>query len=257
MDPSFSPDYSTARARFIDAALTAEARPQLQRGLRVRAARISTPTSPARPRSARQAFVAISGTHGLEGFFGSAVQAEWMRRGEHLRLPPGSAVLMIHAINPHAFAWQRQVDEDNVDLDRNWIDFAKALPESAGYRTTRDRAVPRRLVGPQPGRDRPAARGPDRAPWVGRVPAGARGRAMGASARIFYGGTAPSWSRTTLSRILQSSLVYAHRALIVDFRTGAGPVGHAVPIVHRARSDPARAHAFLGRCLGHAAVRCG
>src|SRR5579863_1510513 len=42
--------------------------------------------------------VTISATHGVEGFFGSATQIEWLRRGEAARLPAGVAALHIHAL---------------------------------------------------------------------------------------------------------------------------------------------------------------
>ncbi len=125
-DPAlfFSPDYATARARFRDAAREAgfelSAYPIGQRGpdgteLTLDVARKGNP-------QASRVLVVSSGTHGVEGFFGSAVQLSALT-GLFARatLPPQAAVVMVHANNPYGFAWSRRVDERNVDLNRNFL----------------------------------------------------------------------------------------------------------------------------------------
>ncbi len=69
------------------------------------------------------------------------------RRGstEGASVPDDLAVVLIHAINPYGFAWIRRVNEDNVDLNRNCIDFGAAIPENPGYDTAGRRA---RAAGP-------------------------------------------------------------------------------------------------------------
>ena len=84
----------------------------------------------------------ISATHGAEGFCGSGAQVDWLRRGESSRLPNGVAVLMIHAINPYGFAWLRRVTHENVDLNRNWVDFDAPLPGNPGYDELAEAIVP-------------------------------------------------------------------------------------------------------------------
>lgn len=66
-----------------------------------------------------------SGLHGVEGFFGSAVQTAYMRNliVADLFKARGQLVL-IHSLNPFGFAALRRVNEDNVDLNRNFL-----LPE--------------------------------------------------------------------------------------------------------------------------------
>jgi len=75
----------------------------------------------------------ISGTHGVEGYCGSGAQVDWLRREEFKVLPADTGVLIIHAINPYGFAWTRRVNEDNVDLNRNWVDFSEPLPPNPSY----------------------------------------------------------------------------------------------------------------------------
>jgi len=78
--------------------------------------------------------VISSGLHGVEGFFGSAVQLAWL---SHIADPAkiGSRVVLIHVINPHGFANLRRWNEDNVDLNRNFCasthDYQGAPPSYA------------------------------------------------------------------------------------------------------------------------------
>ena len=40
---------------------------------------------------------------------------------------------MVHAINPHGFAWLRRVTEENVDLNRNFVDHGGPHPANDAY----------------------------------------------------------------------------------------------------------------------------
>lgn len=73
--------------------------------------------------------VHISGTHGVEAYAGSAIQAsilEYLRFSniyssetpEKNNLP---TVIMIHALNPYGFKNNRRTNEDNIDLNRNFL----------------------------------------------------------------------------------------------------------------------------------------
>ena len=132
---AFSNSYAEARSRFVNAARDAQA--TLTTVIHPRVGPdggfLSTDIAWVGPEDAAKVLVVISGTHGVEGFFGSAVQAEWLRRPEFRELPQDIAVLFIHAINPYGFAWERRANEDNVDVNRNWINFASTLPAAPGY----------------------------------------------------------------------------------------------------------------------------
>ena len=68
------------------------------------------------------ALVLSSGVHGVEGLFGSAVQLAFLEQLAARWQPPLVRPLFcIHAINPFGFAWQRRFNEDNVDLNRNFL----------------------------------------------------------------------------------------------------------------------------------------
>ena len=64
-----------------------------------------------------------SGIHGVEGFFGSALQTAWLRKWNECKWARGTAIVLIHALNPYGFSWLRRVNEDNVDLNRNFLRF--------------------------------------------------------------------------------------------------------------------------------------
>ncbi|PHR56129.1 MAG: hypothetical protein COA43_14465 [Robiginitomaculum sp.] len=80
------------------------------------------------PRDADVVLLCISGTHGPEGFCGSAAQIQSLQDGSLTPLPKGVAVLMVHALNPFGFAYMTRYNENNVDLNRNWVDF-NTLPK--------------------------------------------------------------------------------------------------------------------------------
>src|SRR5260221_221039 len=124
----FAKDYQDARKKFLKAAEAA--------GAALDHFRHPTETGPDGqplyidtawfgPTDATTILLALSGTHGAEGFCGSAAQLLWIEEGRAKDLPKGVAVLKVHAVNPFGFAHWLRVNEGNVDLNRNWIDFDK------------------------------------------------------------------------------------------------------------------------------------
>jgi len=55
----------------------------------------------------------------VEGFAGSAIQLSLLDRLP--TLPPGVALIFTHILNPFGMAWFRRANENNVDLNRNFI----------------------------------------------------------------------------------------------------------------------------------------
>lgn len=225
---SFASDYDEAREKFLAAAAAA-------------GARLSSHTCPARgPRggalvtdaawvgdpAARRVLLAISGTHGVEGFCGSAFQVDWLRSGLAATLGPGTAVLFVHAINPYGFAWLRRVNEDGVDLNRNYLDPLRPPPENAAYDELADALVPPRLDG-EIGAEADAflaacrSRMGDLA-FFRAVASGQFRHPRG----LFYGGVAPVWSNRTLHRILDDHLRDRDDVAAIDLHTGLGPFGY-------------------------------
>ncbi len=88
-----------------------------------------------RPGRCRKGNGCDRGTHGIEGFAGSAIEIDILRliANGHIVLPTNTAVLMVHALTPWGYAWLRRCDADGVDLNRNVVDFSRPLPENTGY----------------------------------------------------------------------------------------------------------------------------
>ena len=61
------------------------------------------------PADPAKALLLVSATHGVEGHCGSGCQAGWLASGGPGRLPADTGALVIHAVNPHGFAWTRRV----------------------------------------------------------------------------------------------------------------------------------------------------
>jgi len=117
----FSPDYVTARDRFRHAArragatldaLTLDARGPLQETLTIDIARLGDSR-------ARRILVHTCGLHGVEAFAGSAVQLAILATPPVV--PPACELVLVHVLNPFGMAWLRRVNENNVDLNRNFL----------------------------------------------------------------------------------------------------------------------------------------
>lgn len=227
---AFSRSYSEARQKFLEAAadLVTETFQHAARGPagEVLAADVAWHG----PSDASSVLVLISGTHGVEGYCGSGAQVDWLRREEFKNLPADVGALLIHAINPFGFAWTRRVNEDNVDLNRNWVDFSAPLPSNQDYDEMADDLAPRVWT-----REAQLETARNLAAW--QAARGARGASDFQQAvtrgqythplGVFFGGAGPSWSRRTLTAILKRYLVLAKRVGLIDFHTGLGPCGYA------------------------------
>ena len=133
----FSTTYTEARSKFLAA--------MAQGGARL----LSSHTNPAKgpngedcvtdvawigPHDASKLLILVSGTHGAEGYAGSGCHVAWLQERWFERVAPkDTAVLLVHAINPHGFAWGRRVNEDNIDLNRNFVDHDRPRPENTDY----------------------------------------------------------------------------------------------------------------------------
>lgn len=114
---SFSRDYTEARAKFRTAT---ESLPhgalEVQPGYTIDYAWAGPRREPG-----GDAILFTSGLHGVEGFGGSAVQLDLLARGVD------TPTLFVHVLNPWGMAHWRRVNEQNVDLNRNF------LPPGATY----------------------------------------------------------------------------------------------------------------------------
>lgn len=188
---------------------------------------------------APQVMLVVSGTHGVEGYYGSDSQIAWLEALEGSTLPPDVAVVLVHLINPWGTAWLRRVNEDNADLNRNFIDFTGEVPSNPGYPALHGIYTCRDLDGPaRAAADVQMAQKCAEIGWSGVkriVEAGQYQFADG----IFYGGSQPSWSQQILRQIIGNHLQRARRIISFDLHTGAGAYGHPMLLAIAQRPYPA------------------
>lgn len=124
LENNFSPDYATARMRLQAAAqrlrCTIEAHRIEGEGPKGESLEIDVLTV-GNPHPKRVLLLS-SGVHGVEAFFGSAVQLAFLESlPKGWRPPADGAVVLLHSLNPYGFAWQRRFNESNIDLNRNFL----------------------------------------------------------------------------------------------------------------------------------------
>lgn len=223
---AFSPDYATARKRFRQAASRLgwdlEAHPIGATGPEGEELTVDVAISPGA--GSERTLVLSSGLHGVEGFFGSAVQVGLLEQWAS-QTPPTAKCLFLHALNPFGFARIRRFDENNVDPNRNFLLAGEPYAGApAGYAALDPLLNPRR----PPSRWEPftlkallkvARHG--MTPLRTAIAAGQYEFPQG----LFFGGAGPSTAHQLLAehlgRWLQGSRSVAH----LDFHTGLGPKG--------------------------------
>ena len=236
----FSGDYVAARARFREAAEAAGARlgshGNPTPGPNGEA--LATDTAWLGPPDAERVLVTISATHGAEGFCGSGVQAGWFESGLYREAPPGLALLQIHAINPYGFAWLRRVTEDNVDLNRNFIDHDAPYPVNQGYDALHEALCPPEWTDAVIAESRKVLTAYQDQHGAWALQAAITGGQYNHADGIFFGGHAATWSHDTLLHILTKQLATARHVAVIDYHTGLGPRGYGERIcVHPPDTD--------------------
>ncbi|VVD78687.1 deacylase [Pandoraea iniqua] len=224
---AFGVDYADARQRFRTAAdhagadLSTYVHPDAKAPdgseLSIDVARLG-------PARAPHQLLAISGTHGLEGGAGSAVQTAWLTHAAH-SLPANVAVTFVHALNPYGFAHATRTTEHNVDLNRNFVDHAKPYPQNVAYATLHEHLIPLEWTTDglaQSARTIDAFRAEQGADALfNTLASGQYTHPDG----LIYGGQSREWSNVTLQTIIERDLSQAQRIGLIDWHTGIGEYG--------------------------------
>lgn len=180
------------------------------------------------PRGAKKALLLIAGTHGVEGYFGSGAFNGLLHQG--LAPPPGTRIVLVHALNPYGFSWNRRVNEDNVDLNRNFVDHGSP-PDNPDYAALAD-AIAYEDASPQA-----VERADAKLAAFAQVHGAAKFREAVSRGQyrfakgLFFGGSAPSWSHQMLRAILTEDLARVEKLVAIDFHTGLGESGTGEMIV--------------------------
>jgi uncharacterized protein DUF2817 len=188
-----------------------------------------------------------SGTHGVEGFCGSGCQIALLHDDAFLVAVErsGVSVLMLHALNPYGFSHLRRTNEDNADLNRNFVDFSAPPPASPAYAEIHALLLPPAWPPPESEEELGA--------WIKThgeraFQAAVSGGQYAFPDGMFYGGSRPSWSNACLRALLRAEVSSRRRLGWIDFHTGLGPRGHGEKIYsgRNNAADIARAKAWWG-----------
>ena len=236
----FSPSFEVARRRFRDAARAA--------GTTVEQHRVDTgeagvdftiDVATVGAREPSWAVVVSSGVHGIEGFFGSAIQLAWLSgqtAGEPS--PSDGVVVLIHAVNPSGFARLRRTNEHNVDLNRNFLDTADAYTGAPdGYETLdpflNPASPPSRL---EPFRLK--ALWHIRRHGLSALKDAVAGGQYRFPRGLFFGGHGPASSTRIMRHHLAGWLGGAPRAVHVDLHSGLGAHGRYRLLLEESAPSP-------------------
>jgi hypothetical protein len=156
---------------------------------------------------------------------------DWLNREEYRSLPDRLAVLIVHAINPHGFAWLRRVTNENVDLNRNWVDFNTPRAANPGYEMLAEYICPKEWTAEAQAKADQALSAYAAQHGAMALQQQMTGGQYTHPLGLCYGGDRPTWSRRTLTAIYEHYLRGAGRIAIIDYHTGLGPWGFGEQIV--------------------------
>lgn len=155
-------------------------------------------------------------------------------------------MVLVHAINPYGFAHLSRTTEDNVDLNRNFIDFSQPLPDNDAY----DEVHPFLLPSDWDGKGRLASEEgiaryiADKGLWAFQC--AVTGGQYTHDDGLFYGGREPSWSHRIFKEAIGEHASDASHVGLIDFHTGLGPYGYGEPIVTGTAAEKSRARRWYG-----------
>lgn len=180
-----------------------------------------------------------SGLHGVEGHAGNGLQQLLIASGRLVALPTGVAVVLIHAVNPYGMAWSRRVDHQNIDVNRNFVDFTE-LPTNERYAEVDEYLNP---TGDVLDLDDTSYLEPLLEFWTEAGDAVAFHTISGGQYTrprgVQFGGQEASWSRRTLEQIWSDHLIGANEAVALDLHTGLGPLGRLTVFQTADEHEPA------------------
>ena len=244
----FSDNYSMARKRFRNGAKTCGAKLfELQLDARSpNGMPLSIDIAVLGSRNPRRAVLHSSGLHGVEGYAGSAIQCALLER--RMMPPPDGSFILVHALNPYGMAWLRRFNENNVDLNRNFMTHdADRSGASDGYRRLES------LLNPKtpPRQDFFLVQAPYYIARYGRRrlrQAIAEGQYEYPSG-LFFGGKTLEQGPALYVAWLKEHLADLEYMFTIDVHTGLGKLGEESLFLRSEDSDPKRLSGPLGRRL--------
>lgn len=236
---NFSQTYDEARGRFLATAASLGIVPQRHIHPAARGhdgETLSIDVAVIGDAKAAKLLILSSGTHGVEGYCGSGAQLALLRDPAFLSRAreSGMTLVFVHAVNPYGFSHWSRTNEDNIDLNRNFVDHAKPYPAHAAYAEVHALLVPRSW--PPDAATEAAIAEFISARGMRAFQQAVSGGQYAYADGLFFGGNAPSWSNRTVRELLRGFAPTAREVFWIDFHTGLGPYGHG-ELIHAARDD--------------------
>ncbi len=185
-------------------------------------------------KEAKKVLVLISGTHGVEGYCGSAIQSFMLHALQQgwIVLPPNTAILMIHALNPWGMHWARRCDHQGIDINRNFIDFDQRPKLDPRYQE-----LLACLIDPDANKRRVKMHALAQQ-WGQRdyeqIYSGGQFEHHWAP---FYGGTEPAFSNRVIDEVISKWQLDTRGLTVIDLHTGLGPWAYGELISDHADGD--------------------
>ena len=248
----FSSSYGECRDKFVTAGANAGAvLESFQNPARGPAGEdLFTDTASLGNRESDAALVLLTGIHGVEGYSGSGCLTAWLDKVQTEGLSPAAHVIIINLVNPYGTAWKRRVNENNVDLNRNFIEHQCPYPENPAYADLHPALVPERL-------DDAVIKQADDFIASYRHKHGDEQYWSAFNGQythpegVFFGGRSEQWSNKLLQEILGRYCADKKSIAFMDFHSGLGPFGYGTLIsADRSGSvDFQRAKSWYGESL--------
>jgi hypothetical protein len=174
-----------------------------------------------------------SGIHGVEGFAGSAIQLQLVERLP--TIPPKTALILVHVLNPFGMAWIRRTNENNVDLNRNFLDDGQYSGAPPNYASVNSFLCPRT----KPSHDFFLLKCAlmIRRHGLRKLVQAVGGGQYEYSQGLFFGGKKLEEGPEKYHAFLRERVSSAERVIGIDVHTGLGRFGHDLLLVERPQYD--------------------
>lgn len=169
--------------------------------------------------------VISSGLHGVEGYCGSAIQTRLLSQHVFERFEDEYCIMLVHALNPYGFSHSKRVNENNVDMNRNFQHFNQAIPFDQNLIEVNENVFPKIWQGS----DLTAVHNAIKH-YISLHSLSALQEVLTAGQyyypdSVFYGGRQPQWTRNLWDEICQGLAKKFDTVAHIDIHTGLGESG--------------------------------
>jgi len=188
--------------------------------------------------SAANALLLISGTHGVEGFAGAAVQTGVLDSLATFKLSADTKIVIVHLINPWGAAWSRREDHENIDLFRNFLYWDRPSEPDPLFDVWDEAADLAHLGERTPAESAARIRPLVQQYGEPRIIAAVRRGQHHKPKSLTYHGHGQCWSTRVLHQALRTRLNGCKRLCVIDLHTGFGDYGAGMVISYDLDGDP-------------------